>query len=1476
MGRRALLRALLVFCGVSFGGAFESLESKKEKDLHESRIILRYATSTPQAESLQSRVKHLENLRGVSKAEALPSLDMAVVVCKSPEDEDEVLEALQSEDGVELAVPDTWVELDQSKMCSSHPKCKALGLTHACCPASDGAWLECCDPPEDKHTEEHGFSTISLQSWHGGYISAFRWGSVGHSPDLWRGETRFYVVPHSDGYVSLKTQHGAYLVASPPGRLESWHRGRQEADDFEKFKLIYNKDGSVSLRSKSSDKYVAAEMPDWGVLSADRDEIDDWEKFNVTVNHGWDTVIPNDEKFEKLWGLNHYGGRDIDAPEAWRFFPAPPSNSIVVAVIDTGIDYTHADLKDRMWVNPNEIPDNGIDDDGNGIIDDVYGADFANGDGDPFDDQMHGTHCAGTIAGHGNNGEGVAGVAWSGVKLMALKFLSATGGGRTSDAIKCLNYAVAMGAKITSNSWGGGGSSSAMRVAIERAERAGVLFIAAAGNEGSDNDAMPHYPSNYAASNVVSIASTTKTGSLSSFSCYGQETVDVAAPGSAIYSTIPNQKYASLSGTSMATPHVSGLAALIWLYRPNLAMSQVIDIILDSATREDALLNSSVTSARINARRALLLASRYRGLQPPVHKPLGLSFEDTDPEVGLLAGDAKITRAWDESDIDYYSLHFISSAGFLLDTLATVEKTAELGPVLTIPLVNLTIPKYAAKLAVVAGNATGRAEPFMAVTTEIKDYCVPQYGPSRAQWLGDADGRPGFVAGALQFRRASSEKSLTHYNVYWHRAAALAAPQGTDAAEETTGFLGKVPASGFERPSCEGDCELLEMAVSGDTYVYERKAYDNNEMARISFSGPATVVVTRFRTEKYYDFLEVDDMQLTGTKLALPMKIKLEAGPHSITWSSDRSETEEGWSLELHQKGTTAEYQLASIEPPVMELSVVAAFDDTEGAAPALGRLEDFDASTMPPSAALTARDLRFVDGNVQQDLMTGKIEFWPPQHGSSSVTFYRVYFADAQGAALPDFTWKLDAPDSSDQMLHIDIDTQKPAAATTIVVVSGNDHGEGAKTQIPLLDIVRSAPLNATFSGDSDPVADQVRGDVYITAAPVTTGITSYTIYLGNGTKKDEILGRVSPLPEPIIFSFHVRLEAYQRSLIVVSTYDDVEMEEGVHLDFEDFVDTSDLGFSWRTGANGRSLSPSEQKETEPWLHHGQRRWNERKVLWSESTDEPDSAESLSKSSRSSGSGKRSATSKMALKVKGSLTIPGLPVSSDASEMSGTTIPPSLELRQALLSSLAEVLSLDTAQLRLTQGERAACETLKRGATEPGTRRLGNLLDSHPVCLLVHFEVLPDGEVALHPKLTQDFLDRVEAKMIRLNQGHHQAKLDAALAHRLHGLTTLTDLHALIGEPQQVAPKARSRGGSGRVLSTFEESGTVVTIKESEPGEEPGYILVAVLIGAVLGTLAVACAARTARKERLLQPERTAVDPVAPDDVSVHLDARE
>jgi subtilisin family serine protease len=219
-----------------------------------------------------------------------------------------------------------------------------------------------------------------------------------------------------------------------------------------------------------------------------------------------------DPLFERLWGLP-----DIDAPEAWSSFTGNGSE-IIVAVIDTGIDYNHEDLKEQMWWNPGEIPGNGVDDDGNGYVDDVHGANFVDNHGDPFDDNIHGTHCAGTIAGTGSNGIGVTGVSWTGVKLMALKFLDRSGSGRTSDAISAVDYAVAHGAKITSNSWGGGGSSSAMRVAIERAEVAGLLFIAAAGNSATNNDLRPQYPANYPVANVVSVASTKEDGQLSGFS----------------------------------------------------------------------------------------------------------------------------------------------------------------------------------------------------------------------------------------------------------------------------------------------------------------------------------------------------------------------------------------------------------------------------------------------------------------------------------------------------------------------------------------------------------------------------------------------------------------------------------------------------------------------------------------------------------------------------------------------------------------------------------------------------------------------------------------------------------------------------------------------------------------------------------------------------------------------------------------------
>ncbi len=314
-------------------------------------------------------------------------------------------------------------------------------------------------------------------------------------------------------------------------------------------------------------------------------------------------VIPNDPNFGSLWGLHNTGqsggvaDADIDAPEAWDV--NTNASTIIVGVIDTGVDWDHPDLAANMWTNTGEIAGNGIDDDGNGFVDDVHGYDFVNNDGNPDDDNSHGTHCAGTIGAIGNNNIGVVGVTWN-VKIMALKFLNASGSGFTSAAVSCLQYAINNGAHITSNSWGGGGSSQSMSSAIDAANNAGQLFIAAAGNSNTNNDVSPHYPSNYPQGNVISVASTDRTDARSSFSSYGATTVDIGAPGSSILSTVPGGGYGTKSGTSMATPHVSGAAALVWGQNPTLTNIQVRDRLYAGVDVIPGLTGITVTGGRLN------------------------------------------------------------------------------------------------------------------------------------------------------------------------------------------------------------------------------------------------------------------------------------------------------------------------------------------------------------------------------------------------------------------------------------------------------------------------------------------------------------------------------------------------------------------------------------------------------------------------------------------------------------------------------------------------------------------------------------------------------------------------------------------------------------------------------------------------------------------------------------------------------------
>lgn len=323
-------------------------------------------------------------------------------------------------------------------------------------------------------------------------------------------------------------------------------------------------------------------------------------------------ATPNDSRYSQLWGMHNTGQTggtadiDIDAPEAWSIITG---GNAVVGVVDTGVDYNHPDLRNNMWTNPGEIAGNNIDDDNNGFIDDVHGINAINNSGNPFDDNAHGTHCSGSIAGIGNNSAGVVGVNWN-TKIMALKFLDANGSGSTDAAIRAINYAVDMknsgvNIRVLSNSWGGGGASQALLEAIEAANNAGIIFIAAAGNDSSDNDSVPSYPANYNVANVVSVAAIDHNGNLASFSNYGRTKVHLAAPGVNIVSTVPNNSYSSFSGTSMATPHVSGVAALVLNAEPGLTVAQLKDRLLRTVTPLSTLQGVVSTGGMLNAFNAL-------------------------------------------------------------------------------------------------------------------------------------------------------------------------------------------------------------------------------------------------------------------------------------------------------------------------------------------------------------------------------------------------------------------------------------------------------------------------------------------------------------------------------------------------------------------------------------------------------------------------------------------------------------------------------------------------------------------------------------------------------------------------------------------------------------------------------------------------------------------------------------------------------
>ena len=333
----------------------------------------------------------------------------------------------------------------------------------------------------------------------------------------------------------------------------------------------------------------------------------DFNKIDLPAEGTLDSPEPNDLD-RRLWGLKNTGrrggiaGADINAVEAWKTTIGDKKHGPLIAVIDTGIDYKHPDLADNMWINPGEVPNDGIDNDGNGVIDDVHGYNAFAQTGDPMDDHSHGTHCAGTIAAVGNNGRGVVGVNWE-ANLMAVKIFDSRGNTSLDAILRGLDYAAKMGADITNNSWGDSSPSEAIKDAFARMDE--TVHFAAAGNNRNNNDYRNYYPCGHDLPNLVAVAASDRNDKKPVFSNYGLKTVHVAAPGDEILSTVTDGSYGVYSGTSMASPHAAGVAGLLLTEHPDLTPRQVKERLIYNSDPVPALSRASQSRGRINAARTL-------------------------------------------------------------------------------------------------------------------------------------------------------------------------------------------------------------------------------------------------------------------------------------------------------------------------------------------------------------------------------------------------------------------------------------------------------------------------------------------------------------------------------------------------------------------------------------------------------------------------------------------------------------------------------------------------------------------------------------------------------------------------------------------------------------------------------------------------------------------------------------------------------
>ncbi len=606
------------------------------------------------------------------------------------------------------------------------------------------------------------------------------------------------------------------------------------------------------------------------------------------------SVTPNDPRYPELWGLNNIGqtggkpDADVDAPEAWD---VQTGTDVVVAVIDTGVDYTHPDLAANIWTNPGEIPGNGIDDDGNGYVDDVHGYDFCNSDNDPKDDHGHGTHVAGTIAAVGNNGVGVTGVSWS-ARIMAVKFLCASGSGTTSAAISAVLYAADMNAKVMNNSWGGGGFSQALMDAIATADQAGALFVAAAGNNGADNDATPHYPSSYQVPNVLAVAATDLNDAKASFSNYGAASVGLGAPGVSILSSVPPvgdpccsdpSGYKLLSGTSMATPHVSGAAALAFAQYPGITHHQAKLRLMSGADPIPALAGITITGGRLNARATL----EEDNVPPAQVTNLAVLFSGARSVMleWAATGDDGMSGTATAYDVRYSTAPIDETNFHLAARVANPPKPVAPGVTQQFKvsgLAPLTTYYVALKVLDNVGNASALSNLATATTLQLATVFRDDFEAGAANWTVEgSDGAGGPALWHLSTHRFASAGNAFYYgkestltydtgarNFGSITSVAIDLTQVKDSGLSFTHYLATENFSPFDTARVQvsndngatwSDVYITALSTAQMTTVaLDLSAYDGR-VVRLRFSFDTVDSIANF-----FEGWVVDDVELTG------------------------------------------------------------------------------------------------------------------------------------------------------------------------------------------------------------------------------------------------------------------------------------------------------------------------------------------------------------------------------------------------------------------------------------------------------------------------------------------------------------------------------------------------------------------------------------------------------------------------------------